>query len=157
MIVILFCRLWLESQTLRLNTALMVSMSTSWTTHATLWMSPWALILFVIYLVISHYLITGRSGRQTIVWLCHSKWCVNGDVVLLDVQSWNGVLSGQTPTGQALEDILNKYIPFLEDGRLAHKPITIVVITDGVPSSHSILYRHFSVILPVVLALSRRP
>lgn len=42
--------------------------------------------------------------------------------------------NGQTPTGQALEDILNKYIPFLEDGRLAHKPITIVVITDGVPT-----------------------
>jgi uncharacterized protein YegL len=42
--------------------------------------------------------------------------------------------NGQTPTGQALEEILNKYIPLLEDTRLAHKPITIVVITDGVPT-----------------------
>jgi len=41
---------------------------------------------------------------------------------------------GQTPTGQALEKLFNKYIPRLEDGRLSHKPITIVVITDGEPT-----------------------
>jgi len=43
------------------------------------------------------------------------------------------VPEGQTPTGEKLQEILDRYIPFLEDGR-AHKPITIVIITDGVPT-----------------------
>jgi len=41
---------------------------------------------------------------------------------------------GQTPTGRALEKLFNKYIPNLETGGLTHKPITIVVITDGEPT-----------------------
>jgi uncharacterized protein YegL len=41
---------------------------------------------------------------------------------------------GQTPTGNALEKLFNKYIPRLENSRLSHKPITIVVITDGEPT-----------------------
>jgi len=43
-------------------------------------------------------------------------------------------LSGQTPTGAKLQELFDRYIPLLEDQRLAHKPISIVVITDGVPS-----------------------
>jgi hypothetical protein len=41
---------------------------------------------------------------------------------------------GQTPTGEKLQEMFDKYIPLLEDKNLAHKPITIVVITDGVPT-----------------------
>jgi hypothetical protein len=41
---------------------------------------------------------------------------------------------GQTPTGEKLQEIFDRYIPLLEDKCLAHKPITIVVITDGVPT-----------------------
>ncbi|KAA1469645.1 hypothetical protein DENSPDRAFT_773339 [Dentipellis sp. KUC8613] len=41
---------------------------------------------------------------------------------------------GQTPTGKKLEDVLSIYVPKLEDRRLGHKPISIVVITDGVPT-----------------------
>jgi len=42
--------------------------------------------------------------------------------------------NGQTPTGEKLEEIFNKYIPLLEDRRRSHKPIVIIVITDGVPT-----------------------
>lgn len=44
------------------------------------------------------------------------------------------IVTGQTPTGRKLEEIFDRYIPYLEDRRLVHKPIAIVVITDGVPS-----------------------
>lgn len=43
------------------------------------------------------------------------------------------VPKGQTPTGRRLRDILNTYISQLEDRTVSHKPISIVVITDGAP------------------------
>lgn len=42
--------------------------------------------------------------------------------------------TGQTPTGAKLREILDIYVPRIEDSTLNHKPISIVVITDGVPS-----------------------
>jgi len=44
------------------------------------------------------------------------------------------VPEGQTPIGVKLDEIFNRYLPLLEDQRLNHKPITIVVITDGEPT-----------------------
>jgi len=41
---------------------------------------------------------------------------------------------GQTPTGQKLEEIMNKYIPHIENRTFPNKPLTIIVITDGVPT-----------------------
>jgi hypothetical protein len=41
---------------------------------------------------------------------------------------------GQTPTGARLRDILDIYVPKIEDPSLRHKPISILVITDGVPT-----------------------
>ncbi|KAI0289992.1 hypothetical protein BC826DRAFT_913861 [Russula brevipes] len=40
---------------------------------------------------------------------------------------------GQTPIGAKLRQILNTYVPKIEDSTLHHKPISILVITDGVP------------------------
>ena len=42
--------------------------------------------------------------------------------------------AGQTPIGARLKQILDIYVPRVEDHALRHKPISIVVITDGVPS-----------------------
>ena len=42
--------------------------------------------------------------------------------------------TGQTPTGAKLRQILDIYVPRIEDSALNHKPISILVITDGVPS-----------------------
>lgn len=66
-------------------------------------------------------------------------------------------LSGHTPTGQALEELLNKYIPFLEDSRLGYPPITLIVITDGVPSSHLVIYHFVVTLLYFIHELSGRP
>lgn len=43
--------------------------------------------------------------------------------------------TGNTPTGARLRDILNTYISQLEDRTVSHKPISIVVITDGAPDN----------------------
>ena len=42
--------------------------------------------------------------------------------------------TGQTPTGARLRQVLDTYVPRIEDPALQHKPISILVITDGVPS-----------------------
>lgn len=42
--------------------------------------------------------------------------------------------TGQTPTGYKLREILDIYVPRIEDPSFRHKPISILVITDGVPS-----------------------
>jgi hypothetical protein len=44
------------------------------------------------------------------------------------------VPEGQTPTGDKLRQILDIYVPKIEDPSLRHKPISILVITDGVPT-----------------------
>ncbi|KAH9946510.1 hypothetical protein B0H21DRAFT_743167 [Amylocystis lapponica] len=41
---------------------------------------------------------------------------------------------GETNIGQKLQEVLDVYIPRLEDRALAHRPITVVVITDGEPT-----------------------
>jgi len=41
---------------------------------------------------------------------------------------------GQTPIGARLKQVLDIYIPKIEDPTLNHKPISILVITDGVPT-----------------------
>lgn len=43
-------------------------------------------------------------------------------------------LAGQTPLGAKLRQILETYVPRIEDPSANHKPINILVITDGVPS-----------------------
>ncbi|KAH9993314.1 hypothetical protein BJV74DRAFT_771130 [Russula compacta] len=54
----------------------------------------------------------------------------------LEVQDFfNGIVpEGQTPTGRRLREILDIYVPKIEDPALHHKPISILVITDGVPT-----------------------
>jgi hypothetical protein len=42
--------------------------------------------------------------------------------------------TGQTPIGNRLRQILDIYVPRVEDPSLYRKPISILVITDGVPS-----------------------
>lgn len=42
---------------------------------------------------------------------------------------------GETPTGRKLQELFDRYIPLVEDEHRFHRPITIVVLTDGVPSS----------------------
>jgi len=44
------------------------------------------------------------------------------------------VPEGQTPIGAKLRQILNHYVPKVEDPNLRGKPISILVITDGVPT-----------------------
>ena len=39
-----------------------------------------------------------------------------------------------TPTGAKLGQIIDHYLPFIERERSTHEPITILVITDGLPS-----------------------
>jgi uncharacterized protein YegL len=41
---------------------------------------------------------------------------------------------GETPTGAALSRMFNKYLPLLENKRRPHKPVCLIVITDGVPT-----------------------
>jgi len=41
---------------------------------------------------------------------------------------------GQTPTGARLKQVLDIYVPKIENPALQHKPINVLVITDGVPS-----------------------
>jgi Mg-chelatase subunit ChlD len=42
--------------------------------------------------------------------------------------------TGQTPLGERLRRILDIYVPRIEDPSPHRKPISILVITDGVPS-----------------------
>ena len=42
--------------------------------------------------------------------------------------------TGQTPIGRRLRQVLDIYVPKIEDPTLRHKPISILIITDGVPS-----------------------
>jgi uncharacterized protein YegL len=42
--------------------------------------------------------------------------------------------TGQTPIGERLRQILDIYVPRIEDPASDRKPISILVITDGVPS-----------------------
>ena len=44
------------------------------------------------------------------------------------------ITSGQTPLGAKLRQILDTYVPKIEEPSSNHKPINILVITDGVPS-----------------------
>ncbi|KAF8634863.1 hypothetical protein AX15_000618 [Amanita polypyramis BW_CC] len=43
---------------------------------------------------------------------------------------------GETPIGQRLQFLFDKYLPFVEDKYTTHRPITLVVITDGEPSNY---------------------
>jgi len=46
-----------------------------------------------------------------------------------------------TPTGAKLGQIINHYIPLIESERTTHEPITVVVITDGLPTDQEDLER----------------
>ncbi|KAF8640784.1 hypothetical protein AX17_000433 [Amanita inopinata Kibby_2008] len=56
----------------------------------------------------------------------------NGDAVqrLFD----SVIPEGETPTGQKLQELFDKYIPLVENKHSNHRPITLVVITDGEPT-----------------------
>ncbi|KAK7465007.1 hypothetical protein VKT23_006218 [Stygiomarasmius scandens] len=54
------------------------------------------------------------------------------------VRLFNEVLpDGGTPTGHRLQQVLNEYIPKVEQKMLPVKPVNIIVITDGDPSQFS--------------------
>lgn len=38
--------------------------------------------------------------------------------------------------------MFSKYLPLLENKRRPHKPVCLIVITDGVPSAYSLLYHY---------------
>ncbi|KAG6374071.1 hypothetical protein JVT61DRAFT_4712 [Boletus reticuloceps] len=46
-----------------------------------------------------------------------------------------------TPTGAKLGQIINHYVPLIEPERTTHEPITVVVITDGLPTDQEDLER----------------
>jgi hypothetical protein len=46
-----------------------------------------------------------------------------------------------TPTGAKLGQIIDHYLPFIERERSTHEPITVVVITDGLPTDQADLER----------------
>jgi len=54
----------------------------------------------------------------------------------LDVRAFFDSITpeGQTPLGAKLRQILDIYVPRIEDPSIFHKPINILVITDGVPT-----------------------
>lgn len=41
---------------------------------------------------------------------------------------------GETPIGEKLQFLFNKYLPLVENKHSTHRPVTIVVITDGEPT-----------------------
>jgi hypothetical protein len=69
-------------------------------------------------------------------------YCLNSPKYRLDLRNevevhdfFNDIVpDGQTPTGAKLRQILDIYVPKIEDPSLRHKPISILVITDGVPT-----------------------
>ncbi|KAF8491826.1 hypothetical protein F5888DRAFT_1733461 [Russula emetica] len=69
-------------------------------------------------------------------------YCLNSPKYRLDLRNevevhdfFNDIVpDGQTPTGYKLKQILDIYVPKIEDPSLRHKPISILVITDGVPT-----------------------
>ena len=48
-------------------------------------------------------------------------------------------LLGQTPVGTKLKEVVDIYIPKLEDRRAPHKPVKIIIATDGIPSASRLL------------------
>ena len=66
-----------------------------------------------------------RSTRSVSAWPKDFSSCTCSNVHL----------AGQTPTGTKLKEILDKYIPLVENKRVPHKPINIIVITDGAASA----------------------
>jgi len=46
-----------------------------------------------------------------------------------------------TPTGAKLGQIINHYLPLIEQERSTHEPITVVVVTDGLPTDQDDLER----------------
>ncbi|KAI0278683.1 hypothetical protein BGY98DRAFT_916683 [Russula aff. rugulosa BPL654] len=69
-------------------------------------------------------------------------YCLNSPAYRLDLRNevevfnfFNDIVpEGQTPTGNKLRQILDIYVPRIENPSLRHKPISILVITDGVPT-----------------------
>jgi hypothetical protein len=69
-------------------------------------------------------------------------YCLNNTRYRLDLRNEYDVRDffdsiipdGQTPLGAKLKQILDIYVPRIEDFSLNHKPISILVITDGVPT-----------------------
>ncbi|KAI0292864.1 hypothetical protein BC826DRAFT_402822 [Russula brevipes] len=69
-------------------------------------------------------------------------YCLNGLQHRLDFRGESEVHEffdsivpeGQTPIGARLRQILEIYVPRIEDPALHHKPVSILVITDGVPT-----------------------
>jgi uncharacterized protein YegL len=48
------------------------------------------------------------------------------------------ITAGQTPLGAKLRQILDIYVPRIEDSSINHKPVNILVITDGRPSEQPV-------------------
>jgi hypothetical protein len=69
-------------------------------------------------------------------------YCLNSPRNRLDLRNevdvrdfFNSITpEGQTPLGAKLRQILDIYVPRIEDPAIKHKPINILVITDGVPT-----------------------
>ncbi|KAH9171811.1 hypothetical protein EDB89DRAFT_2175105 [Lactarius sanguifluus] len=69
-------------------------------------------------------------------------YCLNSPAYRLNLRSESDIRDyfntispdGQTPLGAKLKHILDIYVPRIEDPTINHKPINILVITDGVPT-----------------------
>ncbi|KAI9459226.1 hypothetical protein BJY52DRAFT_1186572 [Lactarius psammicola] len=70
-------------------------------------------------------------------------YCLNNPRYRLDLRNESDIReyfdsiipdAGQTPLGAKLKQILDIYVPKIEDPSINHKPINILVITDGVPT-----------------------
>jgi uncharacterized protein YegL len=80
-------------------------------------------------------LILDRVNRKSVTSLTTLPQKVAAPAICLSVaHALAFALPGQTPIGARLRRTLNAYVPKIEDPSLYHKPISILVITDGVPS-----------------------
>ncbi|KAI0251868.1 hypothetical protein BJV78DRAFT_1282104 [Lactifluus subvellereus] len=82
-------------------------------------------------------------------------YCLNSPEFRLGLQNeadvhrfFDGIVpEGQTPTGARLRQILDIYVPRIENTSIPHKPISLLVITDGVPTDDP---------RPVIIEYARR-
>ena len=74
----------------------------------------------------------GRMKRTSVVSLTTLSQMVISAAFALPFRAHAS--TGQTPTGARLRQILDIYVPRVENTSVPHKPISLLVITDGVPS-----------------------
>src|ERR1700677_3018272 len=73
------------------------------------------------------YWLTDRIGRPQFLRQYCPRWLFSSTFLLL----FTHITAGQTPLGAKLRQILDIYVPRIEEPSYNHKPISILVITDG--------------------------